>query len=78
LFQKLALAITIIGALNWGVVGIFNFDVVAQLANGHTEPFARFFYMIVGISGLLTLGLLFDTLREKNIEKITVAKPDEV
>lgn len=76
--QRLALAITIIGALNWGVVGLFSFDVVAQFADGHTQPFARFFYIIVGISGLLTLGLLFNTMREKNIEQITVAEPEEV
>ena len=75
--QKLALAITIIGALNWGVVGLFNFDVVAQLADGHAKPFARFFYIIVGISGLITLGLLFDTLREKQKEQLAVVKPEE-
>ena len=63
--QKLALAITVIGALNWGVIGLFSFDVVAQFADGHAQPLARFFYIIVGVSGLITLGLLFDTLREK-------------
>ena len=58
--QKLALAFTIIGALNWGVAGIFRFDVVAQLAGGSAEPFARFIYLIIGVSGLINLGLLFD------------------
>ncbi|MCG7346574.1 DUF378 domain-containing protein [Sporosarcina sp. ACRSL] len=77
MIQKLALAITIIGALNWGVVGLFNFDVVAQFANGHAEPVARFFYFIVGISGLLTLGLLFNTMQDKNTETVTVAEPEE-
>ena len=78
LVKKLALAITIIGALNWGVVGLFSFDVVAQLANGHAQPFARFFYIITGVSGLITLGLLFDTLREKQLEHVAVVKPEEV
>lgn len=76
--QKLALAITIIGALNWGVVGLFSFDVVAQFADGHAQPFARFFYIIVGISGLISLGLLFDTLREKEMEHVAVSEPEEV
>ncbi|WP_252503906.1 DUF378 domain-containing protein [Sporosarcina sp. Marseille-Q4943] len=76
--RKLALAITIIGALNWGVVGIFSFDVVAQFSNGHAQPLARFFYSIVGISGLISLGLLFDTWRENNAELVTVAEPEEV
>ena len=64
--QKAALALLIIGALNWGLVGIFQFDVVAQLAGGSTEPLARFIYLIIGISGLLSLGLLFDRRRERD------------
>ena len=78
LVQKIALAITIIGALNWGVVGLFRFDVVAQFADGHAQPFARFFYSIVGISGLLSLGLLFDVVRKKETVRVTVAEPEEV
>ncbi len=78
MIKKLALAITVIGALNWGVVGLFSFDVVAQFANGHAQPLARFFYIIVGVSGLITVGLLFDTLREKDLENVAVAEPEEV
>jgi len=54
--QKIALAVTIIGALNWGVAGIFRFDVVAQMAGGTAEPMARFIYLVIGISGLINLG----------------------
>ena len=78
MIKKLALAITVIGALNWGVVGLFSFDVVAQFADGHAQPLARFFYIIVGVSGLITVGLLFDTLREKDLENVAVAEPEEV
>ncbi|XUX07563.1 DUF378 domain-containing protein [Sporosarcina sp. UB5] len=78
LIRKLALAITIIGALNWGVVGLFRFDVVAQFANGYAQPLARFFYSVVGVSGLISLGLLFDTWREENVEQVTLAEPEEV
>lgn len=64
--QKLALALTIIGALNWGVAGIFRFDVVAQFAGGFAEPLARFIYLVIGISGLFTLNLLFDHRHDRD------------
>lgn len=72
--HRLALALTIIGALNWGVAGIFRFDVVAQLAGGATEPLARFIYLIIGISGLFTLGLLFDHWGDRRDVNVTAAE----
>lgn len=57
--QKFALAITIIGALNWGVVGVFRFDVIAHLADSAYAFLARFLYILIGAAGLLSLGLLF-------------------
>lgn len=74
--HKIALAITIIGALNWGVAGIFRFDVVAQMAGGSAEPLARFIYLVIGISGLINLGLLFDYQRNRN--DIRMHTPEEV
>lgn len=74
--HKIALAITIIGALNWGVAGIFRFDVVAQMAGGSAEPLARFIYLVIGISGLINLGLLFDY--QRNRDDIRVHTPKEV
>jgi uncharacterized membrane protein YuzA (DUF378 family) len=74
--HKLALALTIIGALNWGVAGIFRFDVVAQFAGGSAEPLARFIYLIIGISGLFNLGLLFDHWRDRDQVNVTV--PEKV
>ena len=74
--HKTALALLIIGALNWALVGIFQFDVVAQLAGGSTEPLARFIYIIIGISGLLSLGLLFDHRRERDV--LITPTPEEV
>ena len=62
-FRKIALALTIIGALNWGVAGIFRFDVIAQLSEGAMEPLARLLYIIIGISGLISLAVLFDEWR---------------
>ncbi|WP_318616915.1 DUF378 domain-containing protein [Sporosarcina sp. YIM B06819] len=76
IFQKIALAITIIGALNWGVAGIFRFDVVAQMAGGSAEPLARFIYVVIGISGLINLGILFDYQRDR--DDIRMPTPKEV
>ncbi|EGQ21268.1 DUF378 domain-containing protein [Mammaliicoccus sciuri] len=66
--KKLALAITIIGALNWGVVGIFRFDVIAQLTEGAYQPLARFLYVVIGLSGLMTLGVLFNYWQQTDEE----------
>lgn len=58
--QKVALVITIIGALNWGLVGLFQFDLVAALFNGAESVVSRIVYTLVGIAGLINIGLLFD------------------
>ena len=77
--QKLALAITIIGALNWGVIGLFSFDVVAQFADGHAQPLARFFYIIVGVSGLIITRIAFRYIARERIWRMSlVAEPEEV
>lgn len=74
--HKIALALTIIGALNWGVAGIFRFDVVAQFAGGSAEPLARFIYIIIGVSGLINLGLLFN--QWQNHDEVIVSVPEKV
>ncbi|MET3659450.1 DUF378 domain-containing protein [Sporosarcina psychrophila] len=74
--HKIALALTIIGALNWGVAGIFRFDVVAQFAGGSAEPLARFIYIIIGVSGLINLGLLFN--QRQNHDEVIVSVPEKV
>lgn len=63
--QKLTLAIALIGALNWGVVGIFRFDVIAQLSAGAYQPLARFLYVVIGLSGLMALQVLFTYWRRE-------------
>lgn len=74
--QKISLAITIIGALNWGVASIFRFDVVAQMAGGTAEPLARFIYLVIGISGMINLGQLLDYKRNHN--DVRLHTPNEV
>ena len=52
-WDKIALALTIIGALNWGCIGIFGFDVVAFLCGGQMAVLSRIIYTLVGIAALI-------------------------
>ena len=56
--QKICLVFTIIGALNWGLIGIFDFNLVEAIFG--TDMLARVIYSIVGITGLINIGLLFN------------------
>ena len=59
LIQRIALLLTIIGAINWGLIGFFQFDLVAFLFGGQDAIISRVVYALVGISGLIYIGLLF-------------------
>ena len=54
-----ALILSIIGALNWGLVGIFRFDLVAWLFGGQTATVSRIIYTLVGLAALWCISLLF-------------------
>ena len=56
--QKIALVITIIGALNWGLVGLFEFNLVEALFGAQTV-LTSLVYSLVGLTGLINVGLLF-------------------
>ena len=60
--QKLCLGLTIVGALNWGLVGLFQFDLVASIFGGTEEILTRVIYTLVGIAGIVNIGLLFQDL----------------
>lgn len=57
--DKTALVLIIIGAINWGLIGFFKFDLVATLF-GTMSALSRIVYSLVGISGLWGIKLLFD------------------
>lgn len=59
--QRIALVLTIIGAINWGLIGFFQFDLVAAIFGGQNAALSRIVYGLVGIAGLINLGLLFRT-----------------
>ena len=57
--DKLALLLAIIGALNWGSIGLFGFDVVAFLGGGQAAVISRIIYALVGLAGICCISLLF-------------------
>ncbi|MDP4106653.1 MAG: DUF378 domain-containing protein [Bacillota bacterium] len=57
--QRIALVLTIIGAINWGLIGFFQFDLVASIFGGQNAAISRIIYGLVGVAGLINLGLLF-------------------
>ena len=57
--DKIALTLVIIGALNWLLVGLFQYDLVAAICGGSAEILARIIYAVVGIAGLWCISLLF-------------------
>lgn len=61
LLQKIALAFTIIGAVNWGLIGFFNFNLVTTLF-GLDTMLTRIVYIIVGLAGLLNIGIYFQDM----------------
>lgn len=60
ILDKIALALVIIGAINWGLIGIFNFNLVDTIF-GAMSIISRIIYILVGISGLWCIKALFTT-----------------
>lgn len=58
ILQKIALVITIIGAVNWGLIGIFDYNLVDSLF-GNASVLSRIVYISVAVAGLLNIALLF-------------------
>ena len=64
--NKIALALAIIGALNWGLVGLFSFDLVAWITGGATTIVARIIYVLIALAGIWCISMLFMDDREVN------------
>ena len=64
MLDKISLVLVIIGALNWGSIGLFGFDIVAWIGGGMDALFSRIIYTIVALAGIWCVTLLFRT-REK-------------
>ena len=59
IMDRIALILTIIGALNWGSIGLFKFDIVAWLCGGQTALVSRIIYTVVALAGIWCISLLF-------------------
>ena len=57
--DRLALALAIIGGLNWGLIGLFRLDLVAFLFGGQTALLSRIAYTLVGLAAIWCISLLF-------------------
>ena len=59
MLDNTSLVITIVGAINWLLVGLFQFDLVAYVCGGQNTTLSRIIYTVVGIAGLWCISLLF-------------------
>lgn len=62
--QTIALVVVIIGALNWGLIGLFDFDLVATIFGGADTMGAKIIYILVGICGLFSIKTLADLIED--------------
>ena len=69
IMNKLALILTIIGGINWGLVGFFSFDLVAWIAGGPTMLLARIIYIVIALASIWCISLLFMDNEEYHTSK---------
>src|SRR5690625_2233327 len=67
--QRIALALTIIGAINWGLIGFFSFDLVAAIFGGQTAVLSRIIYALVEISGLICISLYSNVIADNDVDE---------
>ena len=63
MLDRIALILVTIGALNWGAIGFFQFDLVAWLFGGQAAILSRIVYVVVALAGIWCISLFF---RERN------------
>ena len=68
--DRFALSLAIIGALNWGCVGIFNFDTIAWIFGGSTAVASRIIYAVIALAGIWCISLLFRDRERSRIEEL--------
>ena len=67
MLDRIALVLVIVGALNWGSIGLFRFDIVSWICGGQGSVLARIIYTVVALAGIWCVSLLFrdsDTAKE--------------
>ena len=59
MLDKICLVLVILGAINWGLVGIFQFDLVAWIFGGSAAIISRIIYTVIALAGIWCISLLF-------------------
>lgn len=59
IINRIALILNIIGGINWGLIGLFKFDLVAWICGGQDAILARIIYSLVGLAAIWCISLLF-------------------
>lgn len=59
MLDRISLLLVIVGALNWGSIGLFRFDIVSWLCGGQDSMLARIIYTVVALAGIWCISLLF-------------------
>ncbi|MBE6790177.1 MAG: DUF378 domain-containing protein [Clostridia bacterium] len=59
MLDKLALILVIIGAINWGAIGLFQFDIVGWIFGGQSAIISRIIFTVVALAGIWCISLLF-------------------
>ncbi|MBQ7338156.1 MAG: DUF378 domain-containing protein [Clostridia bacterium] len=59
IMDRIALILAVIGALNWGSIGLFQFDIVAWIGGGQTGLISRIIYTLVALAGVWCISLIF-------------------
>ena len=67
MIDRLALILTIVGDLNWGSIGLFQFDLVAWIFGGQDAILSRIIYTVIALAGVWCISLLF---RERESEDV--------
>lgn len=71
MLDRISLILTIIGDINWLLVGLFRFDLVAYICGGQTATISRIIYAVVGVAALWCISLLF---RERDTAQARAAE----
>ncbi len=69
MFDKICLLLVIIGSLNWGLVGLFRFDLVAWIFGGSGAVLSRIIYTVIALAGIWCISLLFQNVDNPMLSK---------
>ena len=69
IMDRIALILAVIGALNWGRIGLFQFDVVAWICGGQSALISRIIYTVVALAGVWCISLIFRA--RESFDKVT-------